>query len=147
MAKRLLSLNLSSTILGNMILPRIGQISIKGKKMKNVNTLLAKRNRIEAEIISLEKGLVEANHQLFVEEVLNLFDCVGEGFVESDYYAPSRYYSNIRGVKNIRLNALGIQVKVTSPAGYLLPEKIEVHGEVYPVHFVKASSFSEVVDY
>ena len=112
-----------------------------------VSKLIVQRNKIEAEIISLERGLVGANHQRFVEEVLNLFDGVGEGFVEGDYYAPSRYYSGIQGVKNIRLNALGIQVKVTSPAGYLLPEKIEVHGEVYPVHFVKASSFSEVVDY
>ncbi len=115
--------------------------------MKNVNELIAQRNKIEAEIISLEKGLVDANHQLFLEEVFNLLDGVGKGFVEGDYYAPSRYYSSIRGVKNIRLNALGVQVKAHSPAGFLVPEQIEVRGAVYPVHFVKSSSFAEEVDY
>ena len=112
-----------------------------------VKELIEKRNQIEAEILSLEKGLVDANYKTFVGEVLNLLDGVGVGFVGGDYYAPSRYYSGICGIKNIRLNAEGIQVKVDSPAGYLVPKQVEVRGETYPVHFVRASNFAEGVDY
>ena len=115
--------------------------------MKKVNALIAQKNKIEAEIISLEKGMVDKNHQIFLEEVLNLLDGVGEGFTEGDYYAPSRYSSKIKGVKNLRLNALGIQVKVYSQSGYLLPEQIKVRGETYPIHFVKSDGFREEVDY
>ena len=115
--------------------------------MRKVKELIAQRNKIEAEIISLEKGLTDKNYPLFVEEVLNLLDGVGVGFVGGDYYAPSRYYSGICGIKNIRIDSLGIKVKVDSPAGYLVPDKIEVRGEVFPVHFVRASSFAEGVDY
>ena len=70
-----------------------------------VNALMAQRNKLEAEILSLEKGLVDANHQRLLEEVFNLLDGVGEGFVAGDYYAPSRFYSAISGVKNIRLKS------------------------------------------
>ena len=112
-----------------------------------VNELMAQRNKIEAEILSLEQSLVDKNHQIFVEEVLNLLDGTGKWFVEGDYYAPSRYYSKLRGVKNLRLNELGLQVKVYSPSGYLLPKQIEVRGETYPVHFVRATGFTEAVDY
>ena len=115
--------------------------------MKTVNKLLAQINKLEAEIICLERGMVGKNHKRFVEEVLNLLDGVGVGFVGGDYYAPSRYYSGICGIKNIRLNDLGILVKVDSPAGYLVPKQIEVRGETYPVHFVRASNFAEGVDY
>ena len=111
-----------------------------------VAQLLAEKNKLEAEIISLEKGLIDANLKIFIEEVLNLLDGVGN-FVAGDYYAPSRYTSSIKGVKNIRLNQKGVLVKVTSPAGYLLPEKIEVRGITYPVHFVESSRFTEGVDY
>lgn len=115
--------------------------------MERVKELIEQRNKIEAEIISLEKSLTDANTPLFIEEVLNLFDGVGVGFVQGDYYAPSRYYSAIVGIKNIRVDALGVKVKVDSPAGYLLPDQIEVRGETYPVHFVRASNFAEGVDY
>ena len=109
--------------------------------------LIEARNKLEAEIISLERKLVDENYKTFVEEVLNLLNGVGQGFVGGDYYAPCRYYSAICGIKNIRFDAEGIKVKVDSPSGYLVPKQIEVRGETYPVHFVRASNYAAGLDY
>ena len=84
------------------------------------------------------------------EEVKNLIDGVGEGFVEGDYYAPDRYYSKIPGVKNIR-----IKRGFTTPATIFvklyfyvpLPKKITLFGEEYQVETFESSKYSDKLYY
>ena len=103
--------------------------------MKNVNELLKERNFIDAQIAAIESGITSENEVIFISEVLNLLDGVGENFVSGDYYAPDRMYSNIKGVKNIRLIDREIYVKVTAPSGYLLPDSLRIRGNAYVVRF------------
>lgn len=114
-------------------------------------------NALEAELRCIEKGIKDRNARLLMEETLNLLDGVGDGFRMEDYYAPTRYYSRIPGVKNIRVvecNPLRtekfppyLEVKVTSPKGELLPREIEVRGQVYKVTLWKSKRYDETMDY
>lgn len=113
--------------------------------------LKTKINALQAELQCIETGIREENTRILIEEVLNLLDGVGDGFRMEDYYASTRYYSRIPGVKNIRVvesNPLPtIKVKVTSPKGELLPREIEVRGQVYKVTLVESKRYDETMDY
>ena len=88
--------------------------------MKKVNKMKAEINRLYAEIYCTEKKLKEENLPLLIQEVLNLREGVGEGYVAEDYYAPARYYSKIAGVKNIRFGkggVMGVEIKCYSRKG------------------------------
>lgn len=111
-------------------------------------------NSAEAEIISIKNGIVNNNETILRREIMNLLDGVGRGYVLGDYYAPDRYYSDISGVKNIRLirrnqlyKADTVFVKVLSPIGENLPSTIEVRGEVWDVIFIKSDRYKNEVDY
>ena len=117
---------------------------------KKINELKARLHELTAQIWAVENEIQDENSKLLFEEVLNLLNGVGDGFREGDYYAPSRYYSSIRGVKNIRIREgfpNTIFVKVVSPRGYLLPKKIKIGGTLYKIEFWKSKNFSEEVDY
>ena len=115
--------------------------------MERMNSLMAQKNAIEAQIIALQEQLTIDNAVAFVEEVLNLLSGVGEGYVAGDYYAPNRYYSKINGVKNICMMSGEIWVKVTTPSGYLLPDVVRIGSDTYAVIFDKSSKFDYEVDY
>ena len=114
----------------------------------SVKELTEERNRIEAEIFSIEKKIVEENHRILYEELCNFFDGCGDGFVSADYYAHSRYYSKISGVKNFRYgDNKFITVKVTAPSGYLLPDEIMVRGEEWKIKFIQSENYNREIDY
>lgn len=109
-------------------------------------------NSAEAEIIAIENGITDANTTILRREVMNLLDGVGRGYIEGDYYAPSRYYSDIIGVKNIRINSYHwkddeVCVKLLSPIGRNIPTSITVRGKNYRVVTCNSDRYSEEVDY
>jgi len=115
-----------------------------------INEKTALRNKLEAEIEAFFQKETDKNTIILVEEVKNLIDGVGEGFVEGDYYAPDRYYSRIPGVKNIRIRRgfttpTTICVKLYSFVP--LPEKITLYGEEYEVRTFESSRYSDKLNY
>ena len=112
-----------------------------------VNALIAKINRLQAEVYAIESKVETANMKILMEEVLNLMDGVGEGYVEEDYYARVRYRSSIPGVKNLRFVGTDLQVKITSPQGFLLPKTITIENNVFNIVVVKSKNFQSAVDY
>lgn len=135
------------------------------KNMKNtVEKLLELRNRFEARretignesselVVMLEnkikefsERLEETNKEILCYEVQNLLD--GVNVINQDHYAPLRIYSKIQGVKNLRFSPSGdILVKVTSPAGCLLPEFIDVAGNRYEINFDESRKYEDKIDY
>lgn len=115
--------------------------------MKQINILMQRLNEIDAAITAIENNITSANGVVLIKEILNLLKGVGEGYVARDYYAPNRYYSQIKGVKNIRIIDGEVWVKVTTPSGYLLPEKIKIHDTEYRVICSQSTKFNNEVDY
>ena len=115
--------------------------------MKTVNELIQKRNEIEATIMELHQNFISTNSRQFFIEVLNLINGVGCGFVAGDYYAPDRYYSQIPGIKNIRICDDEIVVKVISPRGKLIPNKVIMNDAVYTVKFIYSDDYDPTMDY
>ena len=113
-----------------------------------INEKTALKNKLETQIEAFFQKEADKNSIILVEEVKNLLDGVGEGFVEGDYYANSRYYSRIHGVKNIRkAGDDGIWVKVYSRVGYLLPDEIDVDGKLYKILFTQSKNYKEKLNY
>ena len=99
--------------------------------MNEIQKLEAQRNAITAKIAVLETAGALANTALLIEEILNLFSEVGDGFIREDGYSVNRYSSQILAVKNIRINNSDIptiEVKIYGVEGYLLPEIVEIPG-------------------
>ena len=115
--------------------------------METVKSLIQKRNEIEAAIMELQQGFIDINSRPFFVEILNLMDGVGSGFVAGDYYAPDRYYSHIPGIKNIRICDDKIVVKLLSPKGKLIPNKVIMDDFAYTVKFIYSEDYDPVVDY
>ena len=115
--------------------------------MKQVNILIQRLNEIDAAITAIENNITSANGVVLIKEILNLLAGVGDGYVAKDYYASARYYSQIKGVKNIRIIDGEVWVKVTTPSGYLLPEKIKIHDTEYSVICSQSTKFNNEVDY
>jgi hypothetical protein len=119
--------------------------------MSVVNSLKVKINKLQAEIYAIEHKQEVANIKTLVEEVLNFQQGVGSGYTEGDYYANSRYYSSIPGVKNFSTGVSGdvnyIYVKLVSPIGKLLPKNIEINGIEYTISFFYSKNYSEIIDY
>ena len=118
---------------------------------QSINQLKAEINRLQAEVDCREAGMKDQNSLLLIEEVRNLRQKVGEGFMSGDYYAPERYYSKIEGVKNIRRASFDgephILVKVTSPKGELLPKEVTVEGTTYKVVYIESLKYKGKIDY
>lgn len=115
---------------------------------KKVNELKSEINRLQAEVYCIENGIEDSNTIKLVAEVSNLIDGVGEGYIEGDYFAPSRYYSEMQGVKNIRMGEEGVvEVKITSPAGLLLPKEVVIKGVALRVIIFRSSKYEDEVDY
>lgn len=91
--------------------------------MKTRNEIMAAINKLTAQLAAIKEENVRRNTIILHEELLNLQQGVGEGFVSGDYYALDRYYSRIPGVKNIRIDRDMLQVKITDNRGLDLPEE------------------------
>ena len=110
-----------------------------------VSELQAQIDHLNSLRCAIEMGIKNENTLLLMEECLNLIH--GINIVEDDDYAPTRVYSKIPGVKNIRWNDRNsFLVKTTSPAGYLLPKEITID-ERYGIVFTRSRNFSEKLDY
>lgn len=117
--------------------------------METVNNLISQRNAIEAEIASIELGIMDSNTKDLIYEALCFMDKVGDGYISADYYASARYYSRIPGVKNLGINYQEkfIWVKVYSPKGKLLPKNVTLRGIEYAVSVFESSKFKDEIDY
>ena len=115
--------------------------------METVRNLIQRRNEIEAKIMELHQDFININSKQFFIEVLNLIDGVGDGFVSGDYYAPDRYYSQIPGIKNIRICDNQVVVKLLSPKGKLIPNKVIIDDFAYTVKFIYSGDYDPQLDY
>lgn len=111
-------------------------------------------NSAQAEIEAIRNNITDSNVTILKREIMNLLDGVGAGYVEGDYYAPSRYYSDMIGVKNIRIknpNTLygyyRVIIKTISPIGENLPSSITVRGIEYTVIIDRSTRYTAEVDY
>lgn len=116
--------------------------------MRKVKEIYEEIAKLYNEAASIEAQKKTGNTGMLVEEVYNLLHGVGQGFVPGDYYASTRYYSQIPGVKNLRLDSDNtILVKISSPVGKLLPSEIDVEGRQYRICLMESSKFNEGIDY
>ncbi len=117
--------------------------------MKNQRTayeIKAEINKLNAELYSLENEITCKNTKKLVEEIHNLLD--GIGIIEGDYFADTRLYSSIPGVKNIRyVYNNRIDVKITDDSGYLLPEKVTIEDKEYEINIYQSSKFEHTCSY
>lgn len=127
---------------------------INNNNSKRDSILIEMINSATAELESIKSNITNSNVTILRREIMNLLDGVGRGYVEGDYYAPSRYYSDIVGVKNIRIktpdtlyNYHRVVVKTLSPIGENLPETIIVRGVKYAVILWKSDRYTAEVDY
>lgn len=117
-------------------------------KKQSINQLIARINRLQSIVDCRVSGITESNRAKLVEEIMNLIDHVGSGYVSEDYYASERYYSNIPGVKNLRFRDNGsVLVKIISPVGELVPNVVNVRGVEYRIIFTYSSKYDAQVDY
>ncbi len=112
-------------------------------------------NEAVAEVRHRKSKLIEANVRILDAEIRNLLDEVGDGYTGGDYYAKTRYYSTICGVKNFRIyesedptkEPSEILVKILSPKGKLLPKEITVRNIKYKITFVGSKNYDPTIDY
>lgn len=122
----------------------------------SVNELMMLNNEITAEIRHKRNDSIHKNTRVLDAEIRNLLDGVGDGYTPADCYAPERYYSSIDGVKNLRIHVemedskqtvKVIVVKLLSPKGKLLTEKITVRNIEYKIVFWRSKNYDSKVDY
>lgn len=115
---------------------------------RDCNSLIAEINYLSGIVSSTRDAIKEENRPTLITEILNLWNGVGEGYIEGDYYANNRYYSKIPGVKNIRIDGKDkISVKVTSQRGYLIPDTVNVNGSDVSITFVESKKYGDEMDY
>jgi hypothetical protein len=120
----------------------------KDDSERSVSDITEEINYLRGICSFLSNETKENNRSILVTEILNLWNGVGDGYVEGDYYASNRYYSKIPGVKNIRnCNKNQILVKVISPAGYLLPNSVTINGEEITLVFEESTKYDNTMDY
>ena len=118
--------------------------------MATAEQIMLQISQLEGELAALEAAKTQQNVAQITSEVYNFIHCISDNFVEGDYYAPSRLYSKVPGVKNIRWHdeeEKQLLIKITSPAGMLIPNTIVVDEVKYSVVFTYSSKFEERVDY
>lgn len=122
----------------------------------SVNELRVLINETRSEIKHRKEEITRQNLRILEAEVNNFLDGVGEGYTPGDYYAPTRYYSTLHGVKNIRISygltsdgkeKLLIVVKVYTPKGRLLPNKITLRNKEYEIVFLESKKYDPTIDY
>jgi len=115
---------------------------------KTVHELQLKINHLQAEIDAIEHQYVDSVIPTLIEEVYNLLTGVGKNFVEGDIYADTRYYSEIPGIKNIRMGFENeLIVKVDSPIGKLLPPTLKVQDHEFKLVIIYSTRYSDALDY
>ena len=157
----LLDKNLLNLPLGLPLTELILEIMFNANDLKlwlkqfSVNELQTLINGARSEINGRRRQQIAKNTVTLEWEIRNLIDSVGYGYTPADHYAPKRYYSSIDGVKNLRIHVeMGekekvrvIIVKLLSPKGKLLPEKITVRNIEYNIVFWKSKNYNPTIDY
>ena len=116
--------------------------------MASVHELQLQINHLQSQIDAIEHQYVDSIVPTLIEEVYNLLTGVGKGFVEGDYYADTRYYSTLPGVKNIRMGFDNeIIVKVDSPIGKVLPATLKMQDNEFKLIILHSSKYSDTLDY
>ena len=116
--------------------------------VKTVHELQLEINKLQSQIDAIERQYIGNRMPKLIEEVYNLLTGVGKGFVEGDYYADTRYYSEIPGIKNIRLGYENeIIVKVDSPIGKLLPPTLKMQDHEFKLVIIYSTKYSDALDY
>lgn len=115
--------------------------------METVEQIQKQINALEAKKYAIEKSIRDKNEIKLIEEVMNLID--GIGITEGDYYACTRYYSEIEGIKNIRFcnNPKEIMVKTTSLKGEILPYSLNIRGKEYKIFVMRSENFADSLNY
>lgn len=161
MVRVLLDKNLLNLPLGLPLTELILEIMFNANDLKlwlkqfSVNELQTLINGARSEINGRRRQQIAKNTVTLEWEIRNLIDSVGYGYTPADHYAPKRYYSSIDGVKNLRIHVeMGekekvrvIIVKLLSPKGKLLPEKITVRNVEYNIVFWKSKNYNATIDY
>lgn len=116
--------------------------------MASVHELQLQINHLQSQIDAIEHQYVDEITPKLIEEVYNLLTGTGKGFVEGDYYADTRYYSEIPGVKNIRMGFENeLIVKVDSPVGKLLPPTLKIQDNEFKLVILYSTRYSDALDY
>lgn len=116
--------------------------------MKKVHQLQLEINKLQAQIDAIEHQYVDSVTPKLIEEVYNLLTGVGKGLVEGDCYADTRYYSELPGIKNIRMGYDNeLIVKVDSPVGKLLPATLKVQDHEFKLIILYSTRYSDALDY
>ena len=128
---------------------REGMKVVKDERYQSVAEMRATINRLEALIQMKEESITWENYLLLLEAIRNLKDGCGPGYYSSDYYAPSRYYINENGLKNIRFSedATTIYCKIYDRKGENIPETITVDGITYEIHIWYSKNFDDTLNY
>jgi len=115
---------------------------------KTAHELQLEINKLQSQIDAIEHQYVGSRVPKLIEEVYNLLTGVGSGFVEGDYYADTRYYSELPGIKNIRMGFENeLIVKVDSPIGKLLPPTLKIQDNEYKLVIIYSTRYSDALDY
>lgn len=116
--------------------------------MKKVHQLQLEINKLQAQIDAIEHQYVDSVTPKLIEEVYNLLTGVGSGFVDGDFYADTRYYSELPGIKNLRMGFDNeLIVKVNSPIGKLLPATLKVQDNEFKLVILYSTRYSDALDY
>lgn len=119
----------------------------KNIKMKKLEKLTERRYNLINKINCIENEIKKTNKRILLKESKNLLNKEGEGFIEGDYYAEDRYYSEIIGVKNIRFCESNLEVKLDDDVKKFLPKKVKIDRgdfiDTYKVVFFYSKSYKD----
>lgn len=126
---------------------RLIAILIMNKSMRRIQEQI---NALEAEKFLMLEELTDEIFLKLLTEVKNLETGCGSGYTEGDYYASTRYYSDIDGVKNLRFvgNGVGrdLMIKVVNRKGYDLISHIAEYNTIPDVDRVLICKSDKYVD-
>lgn len=122
--------------------------------METMRRIQEKINALEAEKFMMLEKLTDEIFLKLLTEIANLDTGCGSGYTPEDYYAGTRYYSDIDGIKNLRFVGNGndtgagrdLLIKVTSRKGYDIVAHIQEYHNIPNVDRVLICKSDKYVD-
>lgn len=119
----------------------------------SLNERIAQLNRMQAECQHEKNKIIEDNEIRLTEEIKNLIDGVGKGFIEGNENTPDKYNSDIYGVRDIHLSSgeddtffnTRLVVKLTHQT--FLPRTVTVHGIVREIQTERVKKYKHTLRY